>query len=302
MFFAYSLRFRDYVSVEFGANVNSNEYRRSRPGRWRTLSVCLAALLPLALVGIGQAAPSWESTLTKDPPGSFPELRPVRTTYHFGWSGFTAGVGDMHFTKTDDKRFQLEATGRTIGLVRAWWKLDASYRGFANAETLRPIESKQTEVYRKKKLITDLTFSNSGVTRARTESASAEATKAKPFNFPGLFDLHSALLYLRSQPLNDHGVYRIVVYPATSAYLTTITVLGRERVSVRAGTYNAIKVDLQLKRLGKNLELEPHRKFRRATVWISDDPNRIPLRIEAQIFVGTVFAELQAMRFDQDKT
>jgi hypothetical protein len=48
--------------------------------------------------------------------------------------------------------------------------------------------------------------------------------------------------------------------------------------------------------------LEPHRKFRRATVWISDDANRIPLRIEAQIFVGTVFAELQAMRFDQDKT
>jgi hypothetical protein len=69
-------------------------------------------------------------------------------------------------------------------------------------------------------------------------------------------------------------------------------------VTVRAGTYNAIKVDLQLKRVGKNLELEPHRKFRRATVWLSDDANRIPLRIEAQIFVGTVFAELQAMRFD----
>ena len=299
MFFAYSLRFRDYVSVEFGANVNSNVYRLSRPGRWRTLSVCLTTILPLALVGIGQAAPSWESTLTKDPPGNFPELRPVRTTYHFGWSGFTAGVGDMHFTNTGDKRFQLEATGRTIGLVRAWWKLDASYRGLANAETLRPIESKQTEIYRKKKLVTDLTFTDSGVTRARTEGTGAKA--AKPFNFPGLFDLHSALLYLRSQPLSDHSVYRIVVYPATSAYLTTITVLGRERVSVRAGTYNAIKVDLQLKRLGKNLELEPHRKFRRATVWISDDANRIPLRIEAQIFVGTVFAELQAMHFDQDK-
>jgi hypothetical protein len=264
------------------------------------LSVWLTALLPLVLVGIGQAAPSWESTLTKDPPGNFSELRPVHTTYHFGWSGFTAGVGDMHFTKTADKRFQLEASGRTIGLVRAWWRLDASYRGFANAETLRPIESKQTEIYRRKKLVTDLAFTDSGVARARTEGTGIKATK--PFNFPGLFDLHSALLYLRSQPLSDQSVYRIVVYPATSAYLTTITVLGRERVTVRAGTYNAIKVDLQLKRLGKNLELEPHRKFRRATIWISDDANRIPLRIEAQIFVGTVFVELQAMRFDQDKT
>ena len=300
MFFAYSFAIRDYVSVESGANVNSNESKQNRPARWRAPSSCLTVSLALALVGIGQAAPSWESTLTKDPPGDLPAPRPVHTTYHFGWSGFTAGVGDMHFTKTADKRFQLEANGRTIGLVRALWKLDASYLGLVNAETLRPIESKQTEIYRRKKLVTDLAFTDSGVTRTRTEGAGAEA--AKPFNFPGLFDLHSAMLYLRSQPLGDRSVYRIVVYPATSAYLTTITVLGRERVTVRAGAYNAIKIDLQLQRLGKKLELEPHRKFRRATIWISDDENRIPLRIEAQIFVGTVFAELQAMRFDQDKT
>jgi hypothetical protein len=177
--------------------------------------------------------------------------------------------------------------------------LDASYHGLADAETLRPIESKQTEIYRRKKLVTDLTFTDSGVIRARTEGSGSKGTK--PFSFPGLFDLHSALLYLRSQPLSDHSVYRLAVYPATSAYLATITVLGRERVTVRAGTFNAIKVDLQLKRIGKNLDLEPYRKFRRATVWISDDANRIPLRIEAQIFVGTVFAELQTMHFDQDK-
>lgn len=244
-------------------------------------------------------APVWESTLTKDPPGNFPELRPAHTTYHFGWSGFTAGTGDIHFSKTTDKHFELEASGRTIGLVRALWKLDASYRGLVNAEKLRPIESKQVEIYRKKKLVTDLSFTDSGVTRARTENEGAKSTKG--FNFPGLFDLHSALLYLRSQPLTEHSVYRIVVYPATSAYLTTVTVVGRERLAVRAGAYNAIKIDLQLKRIGKGLELEPHRKFRRAIIWISDDANRIPLRIEAQIFVGTVFAELQTAQFDQDK-
>ena len=258
----------------------------------------LAAALLFALTTTAFPAPSWEATLTKDPPGSFPELRSVRTTYHFGWSSFTAGTGEIHIGKTE-KRFQLEATGRTIGLVRALWKLDASYRGFVNEETLRPISSKQTEIYRRKKIETDLAFTDSGVTRTRTEGA--ETNSAKPFNFPDLFDLHSALLYLRSQSLSDQSVYQIVVYPATSAYLTTVTVLGRERVSVRAGTYSAIKIDLQLKRIGKKLELEPHRKFRRATIWISDDENRIPLRIEAQIFVGTVFGELQTVQFDHEK-
>jgi hypothetical protein len=71
---------------------------------------------------------------------------------------------------------------------------------------------------------------------------------------------------------------------------------------VRAGSYNAIKVNLELHRLGKNLELEPHRKFRRAAAWISDDANRIPLRIEAQIFIGTVFAELQSVHFEEEKS
>jgi hypothetical protein len=244
------------------------------------------------------ASPSWEATVAKDPPGNFPEPRPVRTNYHFGWSGFTAGTGDIQFSKVG-RRFLLEANGGTSGLARALWKLDATYRGLVNAETLRPIESKQVEAYRKKKIITELKFSDSGVSRMRTDGLASNT--AKPFNFPNLFDLHSAMLYLRSQPLIDHSVYRIVVYPATSAYLTTVTVLSHERVTVHAGSFTAIKLDLQLKRVGKNFELEPHRKFRRAMIWISDDANRIPLRIEAQIFVGTVFAELYAVHFEQEK-
>ena len=247
------------------------------------------------------AAPAWEASLTKDPPGNFLELKPVRTTYHFGWSGITAGKGEMHFSKVPARRFQLEASGGTTGLARALWKLDATYRGVANADTLRPIESKQVEAYRYKKITTELNFTDTGVTRTRTETGSKD-TKPKTFNFSGLFDLHGAMLYLRSQPLADHAVYRIVVYPATSAYLATVTVLGREHVSVHAGSYNAIKFDVQLKRVGKDFELEPHKKFRRATIWVSDDENRIPLRIEAQIFVGTVFAELYSVHFDQEKS
>ena len=109
------------------------------------------------------------------------------------------------------------------------------------------------------------------------------------------------MLYLRSQPLKERSVYRVVVYPANNAYLVTTTVLGREKISVHAGSYNAIKIDLQLLRVGKQLQLEPHRKFRRATIWVSDDTDRILLRIEAQIYVGTIFAELQTVRFDNPK-
>jgi len=244
-------------------------------------------------------AADWQATLSKEPAGNFPQLRPLRASYRFGWSGLTAATGDIHFTKPSPDKFELEGTGHTAGLVRALWKLDVAQRAVANAQTLAPIEMQQTENYRSKKITTHLAFTNTGVTRTRTEGEGAAAkTTTRDFQLPNLFDLHSAALYLRSQPLKQGSVYRLAVYPATNAYLAIIKVIGRDKISVHAGTYNAIKLDLQLKRIGKHLELEPHKKFRRATIWVSDDAERLILRIEAQIFVGTVFAELQSMHFD----
>ena len=250
----------------------------------------------------GSFAADWQAKLSKEPAGNFPELRPLRASYRFGWSGVTAATGEIHFTKPSDDRFQLEGTGRTTGFVRALWKLDVTQRAIANSHTLAPIETQQSESYRSKKIVTHLAFTNSGVTRARTEGQGDKAeTKSKQFAFPNLFDLHSAALYLRSQPLKEGSVYRLAVYPATNAYVAILKVTGREKISVRAGIYNAIKLDLQLMRVGKHLQLEPHKKFRRGTIWVSDDAERLVLRIDAQVFVGTVFAELQSVHFDNPK-
>ena len=125
------------------------------------------------------AAPSWQSTITKEPPGNFPPLRPMLANYRFGWSGFTAASGEVHFTKPSGSRFQLEATGRTIGLVRALWRMDVTHHALADADTLHPIEMKQVETYRKKKLITELTFASNRVTSARTESLGGEQQRRK---------------------------------------------------------------------------------------------------------------------------
>jgi hypothetical protein len=266
-----------------------------RPGRRSTYWTVIVLLVLCS----SSPAADWQATLTREPPGNFPELRPLRASYRFGWAGLTAATGEVHFTAPSENKFQFDGTGQTIGFVRALWKLDVNHRALANAQTLSPIETQQTENYRQKKLVTRLTFTNKGVTRARTESrGGSTSTKTRQFNFPDLFDLHSAMLYLRSQPLTDGSVHRVVVYAATNAYLAIVTVVGRDQISVHAGTYKAIKLDLQLNRIGKHLELEPHRKFRRATIWVSDDRDRILLRIEAQIFIGTVFTELQSVRFD----
>ena len=223
----------------------------------------------------------------------------MHAKYGFGWSGFPGATADVRLTKPSGDRFQLEGTIHTTGLVRALWKFDGTHSSRVDGGTLHPLEMKQVENVRNRKTVTSLSFDSNGVTSRETETpGKGEGPKTRRFDSPNLFDLYSALLYLRSQPLQDRSIQRIVVYPATSAYLATVTVLGRERLTGPSGTYNAIKLDLQLSKIGKNRELEPHRKFRRATVWLSDDPDRLLLRIQAQIFVGTVFAELQSVEFD----
>src|SRR6266567_9604610 len=133
----------------------------------------------------GSFAADWQETLSKEPVGNFPELRPLRASYRFGWSGVTAATGDIHFTKPSKDRFQLEGTGRTIGFLRALWKLDVTQRAVANSETLAPIETQQSESYRSKKIATHLTFTNNGVTRVRTEGEGAAAkTTKRDFSFP----------------------------------------------------------------------------------------------------------------------
>ncbi len=257
-----------------------------------------SSFVVLVLLSLSAGAADWQNSLTKDPPGHFPPLRPLRAKYNFGWSGITAATADVHCALTGDNRSVIEGNGRTVGFVRALWRYDVNYRSVVDTNDLRPIESKEVDITRGKKVTTNLSFNNNGVSRVR-DDGSAGGAKPKRFDFPNLNDLQSVLLYLRSQPLKDRSVYRVVVYPETNAYLGTVTVTGREKISVRAGSYNAIKLDLRLNKVGKNLELEPHKKFRRATIWVSDDSDRILLRIEAQVFVGTVFAELQSVQFER---
>lgn len=264
-----------------------------------TLAICLSASLSgLAIVPTPQG---WVNTVTTLPRGDFPNPRPLVATYDFGWNDIVAATGQIEFDRSDG-RLQLVGDGQTVGVVRALWKFDVHHRSLVDAATLHPLRMHQVDITRSKTVTTDLVFKPGEVARTRADTKSKTPTKTKTFSFPeGIFDMHSALLYLRSQPLRDGDSFRLVVYPASSPYLATLTVLNRSSIKIAAGTYPAIKFDVQLNKIGKQGELEPHKKFRRASVWISDDSDRILLRVEASIFVGTVFAEMQSIRFPDAK-
>lgn len=238
---------------------------------------------------------AWQEELTPGP-GPFPALRPFRAHYKFGWALVSAAEANFDYSTDKNGPARLEMSARSTGPVRVTWRMDATHTATMDPVTLRPISVRQTEVYRSGKLSTKLDFTQTGVSRLReSEPPDGPPPKTKTFDFPNLLDLHSSLHFIRSQRMKPGDVYKMAVYPATSPYLAQVNVAGRQQLKVDGRFRPTLRLDLKLWQIEKDLALSPHQKFKRASVWISDDENRLPLRIETEIFVGKVWAELDRL-------
>jgi hypothetical protein len=251
----------------------------------------------LAVLAATAGAADWRETLTKKR-GNFPKLRPLTATYEFGWSGLTAAKTDATFSATKGGKFRLEADTRTVGAARALWRMNLKAVSICNAGTLRPVKLEQTETYARKTLTTTVDFTPQGPARLRVpDPPDKTPPKVKRLKFSNVHDLHSALLFARSQPLRAGDTIRLCVYPDTAAYLAEVVVAGREKLKAAGREWPAIRCDIKLRSIEKDFSLSPHEKFKRATAWLSDDADRLLLRIEAEVFVGAISAELEHVEF-----
>ncbi len=80
--------------------------------------------------------------------------------------------------------------------------------------------------------------------------------------------------------------YPTEFYMDGKVYNYSIKFLGREKVKVDAGKFNAIKIRPQVKS-GDLFKSEDA-----LTIWVSDDDNHMVLKVESEIFIGSVAMSL----------
>ena len=215
--------------------------------------------------------------------------------FRFGWSGIKAGSARANVT-TRGQRVEVEVRGGTTGWVRTLWRLDAFHRCTFLMRGLRSYEFEQVETYVGRTLRTQAYFDGQQARRLRQREPGPPA-RWKSFWVPEVRDVVSAMFFIRSQPLARGEIVRLPVFPGDSPFLVEVTSRGACQL---AGT-PALQLDLRLRRIvmerGRPAGLEPHRKFRRATVWISDDAHRLPLRAEVEVFIGKIHGELHELRW-----
>jgi hypothetical protein len=261
----------------------------------------LFALAASCLLEGSAAAADWSASLSPKAPGRFPPHRPFKASYSFGWSAVTAGKAEAELSRKAGA-LVLVTKGQTVGAARALWQLDAEATSTVDARTLRPSELVQVERYSDEKRTTTVVFDAQGAARTRVrEPKDKDSGKTKRFKFAPTYELHSALLFLRSQPMKTGEKVRLVVYPGSQPYLAEMEVLGREKLSVNGKKWPTIKVSLKLERINKKLQLERHKKFKKAVGWFSDDDDRLLLRIESEVMVGRVWMDLEKVEFIDEK-
>jgi hypothetical protein len=266
----------------------------------RILNLIFAIVLLVAEHTVCAAeSPAWIGSLTSDKgPGNFTAPPAMRLAYRFGWSGVQAATAEIHFFSPTRNTFEVDASGATSGFPRTLFRLDIYHQATENKNTLRPIHFFQEEKYRQETVKTNVDFEPDKVTGLREKIPSDRPSKPNVFKFSPVFDMTAALLWVRSQPLADGDSESIVVWASNAPYLATVKVIGRDTIKIDGQKQNAIKLDLNLKRIDKKMQLKDHKLFKGGRGWLSDDDKRIPLRIEADIFVGYVFAELQSLQLE----
>lgn len=257
----------------------------------------IITLTSIILTGTqANADTTWMKKVEPFNQGTHPKLKPTKLEYEMSWKG-TVKAGSLIFEfNKKDKRYKginiTQAYGRSLNLAYGLFPYHFSMTSFTKDTTNKPLLFVADEKDKREKVKTTNTFKSTGVMHAATETdirTNVETKRDHLFKFPNAHDPLSAIQYIRVQPLKDGEKIYLCLHPFKSPMFSEITVLGREIHNGKA----CIKLDVKLQKIDKDtMHLQAYTKLKKATLWISDDADRILMELRSKVFIGDVRAVL----------
>ena len=243
------------------------------------------------------AAPTWQGELTSPAPGKFPNPVPSTLEFQVSWNGMIqAGTCRIEFAPARAKKpgnYVVLSNSASVGAAALLFEYHSNFWSELDPATLKPNYFRAEETDDKEKVATTVRHFP---TKVETEEINKQLksgtskTTNRVFAFSPAFDIFSAMLHVRSQKLDTGDQITLAILPFDTPYLLKVKVDGRE---VHDGR-NAIRLTVGMRKIDrKTLELLPYKKLKRdATMWLSDDADRVPIELRAAVFIGDVRANL----------
>ena len=248
----------------------------------------------------GPLLADWRDSLTPDTPGPFSSVRPFEAEFRIGWTDIEAARAHTKITGDGPGIIRFTGTCATSGIARMLWQLDGTLDSTSALNGLQTVYSVQNEAYAKYSILTQIVSRPDGIWCLHENfPPHGNPARWKLIKISPLRDLFSGVLFIRSQNLVPGAFVSTIIFPGDCPFLVEIKDVGACKINVAGATRDAIKLDIHIQRINLKLgaQLERYEKFQNGTIWLSNDADRIPLRVEINIFVGYIFAELQSIVF-----
>ncbi|MEE2802556.1 MAG: DUF3108 domain-containing protein [Bacteroidota bacterium] len=188
--------------------------------------------------------------------------------------------------------YHIKGHGRSTGLLDLFFTVDDHYESYIDKNEVKPYRFIRdiNEGGYKKDIVIDFDHEKNEALVHDKKRNTKSTEKIKP----GTQDMVSAFYHLRDQidtkTLKRGDEFILPMFFDKENYDFKLKFLKRTTVKTKFGKVPALKFKpyVQSGRVFKEQES--------LTVWISDDENKIPLRIKAKLAVGSLTADLEAFK------
>lgn len=202
------------------------------------------------------------------------------------YSGFVkGGTASMSLNKIDINGkpfYHAKVEAKTIGWADKMYKVRDVYESYFDSISGKPIMS-----------IRDIHESSykyyNKVTYYHNQNKVVSSRSGEKMIKEDIYDFVSAFYQARKKFFNDLQVGDTIVintYFDDKVWPLTVRYKGNEHIKVKAGRYDAMKFSPVVE-AGRIFDSEDDMTF-----WVSNDKNRIPLRVQFDLFIGSLKCDL----------
>ncbi len=204
----------------------------------------------------------------------------------YNLSAIWVGAGEAVFTTTEKKfkgkdTYHIVGTGKTYSSYDWIFKVRDQYESYIDKKTLMPLQFLRDVDEGGHKFTNDVSFDR---------SRNVAHSNGKDFKTPQCVqDVLSAIYYARNIDYSKYSVGAKIPFSLfldDEVFFLHIRYLGKETIKTRYGTFRAIKIAPLL------IEGTIFKGGEDMMIWVSDDENKIPLRIDSPILVGSVKVDM----------
>lgn len=216
-----------------------------------------------------------------------------RFRIHYGM--FNASFATLEVKETTLRNkpvYHVVGKGKSTGLLHLFFKVDDNYETFMDKKSGEPLRfiRQIDEGGHTRDLLIDFDH-DSNTAHVFNRKYNTRNTYSIPEN---VHDMLSSFYYLRNNldvSSLEHGeMFSIKMFIDDENHDFKLKFLGREVVKTKMGNIAALKFQPYVL-TGRVFE-----KKESLTIWVSDDKNRMPLKIKADLAVGSLNADIDAFK------